>query len=77
MSGPSRLQDYLDSVGLQRPISTRNLEAGSRLRRRLLRHSSRCSGAVKKAKREMSERDLERFKQEFAVMKRLNFPYVV
>ncbi|MDT9664902.1 protein kinase family protein [Rhodococcus qingshengii] len=33
--------------------------------------------AVKKAKREMSERDLERFKQEFAVMKRLSFPYVV
>lgn len=25
----------------------------------------------------MSERDLERFKQEFAVMKRLSFPYVV
>lgn len=45
MFGPSRLQDYLDSVGLQRPISTRNLEAGSRLRRRLLRHSSLCLGA--------------------------------
>lgn len=33
--------------------------------------------AVKRAKRGISERDLARFKQEFAVMKRLSFPYVV
>jgi hypothetical protein len=33
--------------------------------------------ALKRAKRGISERDLARFKQEFAVMKRLHFPYVV
>ncbi len=33
--------------------------------------------AVKRAKRTLSERDLDRFKQEFHVMKGLNFPYVV
>jgi tRNA A-37 threonylcarbamoyl transferase component Bud32 len=33
--------------------------------------------AVKRAKRGISERDLARFKQEFEVMKRLSFPYVV
>lgn len=33
--------------------------------------------AVKRAKRGIDERDLERFKQEFAIMKRLGFPYVV
>jgi len=33
--------------------------------------------AVKRAKRGISVRDLERFKQEFLVMKRLRFPYVV
>lgn len=33
--------------------------------------------AVKRAKRGISERDLVRFKQEFAIMKRLRFPYVV
>lgn len=33
--------------------------------------------AVKRAKRDISERDLTRFKQEFEVMKRLSFPYVV
>ena len=32
--------------------------------------------AVKRAKRDISERDLARFKQEFQVMKRLSFPYV-
>ncbi|PBC51327.1 protein kinase family protein [Rhodococcus sp. ACPA1] len=33
--------------------------------------------AVKRAKRGISDRDLQRFKQEFDVMKRLSFPYVV
>ena len=33
--------------------------------------------AVKRAKRQIDERDLQRFKQEFEVMKRLSFPYVV
>jgi hypothetical protein len=33
--------------------------------------------AVKRAKRGISERDLLRFRQEFDVMKRLRFPYVV
>ena len=33
--------------------------------------------AVKRAKRGISERDLHRFKQEFEVLKRLSFPYVV
>ncbi len=33
--------------------------------------------AVKRAKRGISERDLLRFRQEFDVMKRLSFPYVV
>lgn len=33
--------------------------------------------AVKRAKRGLSDRDLARFRQEFAVMKRLRFPYVV
>jgi hypothetical protein len=33
--------------------------------------------AVKRAKRGLSERDLARFRQEFDVMKRLRFPYVV
>ena len=33
--------------------------------------------AVKRAKRNISERDLARFKQEFEVMKGLSFPYVV
>jgi hypothetical protein len=33
--------------------------------------------AVKRAKRDIHERDLQRFKQEFEVMKRLSFPYVV
>ena len=33
--------------------------------------------AVKRAKRDISERDPTRFKQEFEVMKRLSFPYVV
>lgn len=33
--------------------------------------------AVKRAKRGLSERDLQRFRQEFDVMKRLSFPYVV
>ncbi|KRF40070.1 serine/threonine protein kinase [Terrabacter sp. Soil811] len=33
--------------------------------------------AVKRAKRDLSERDLERFKQEFVVLKNLSFPYVV
>lgn len=33
--------------------------------------------AVKRAKRGLSERDLERFKREFAIMKSLSFPYVV
>jgi eukaryotic-like serine/threonine-protein kinase len=33
--------------------------------------------AVKRAKRDISERDLARFKQEFQVMKGLSFPYVV
>jgi hypothetical protein len=33
--------------------------------------------AIKRAKKGLSERDLYRFKQEFAVMKRLSFPYVV
>lgn len=33
--------------------------------------------AVKRAKRGIEERDLHRFKQEFEVMKRLSFPYVV
>ncbi|MDN5687688.1 MAG: protein kinase family protein [Brachybacterium sp.] len=33
--------------------------------------------AVKRAKRGVSERDLIRFRKEFAIMKRLRFPYVV
>jgi hypothetical protein len=33
--------------------------------------------AVKRAKRDLSERDLARFRQEFEVMKKLSFPYVV
>lgn len=33
--------------------------------------------AVKRAKRGIPERDLDRFKREFEVMKRLSFPYVV
>ncbi|MGV8885627.1 MAG: protein kinase family protein [Microbacteriaceae bacterium] len=33
--------------------------------------------AIKQAKRELSNRDQVRFEQEFAVMKRLSFPYVV
>lgn len=33
--------------------------------------------AVKRAKKNSEERDLSRFKQEFEVMKRLSFPYVV
>lgn len=33
--------------------------------------------AVKRAKRDLDQRDLERFKQEFAILKRLSFPYVV
>ena len=33
--------------------------------------------AVKRAKKRLGERDLQRFKQEFAVLKRLSFPYIV
>lgn len=33
--------------------------------------------AVKRAKRDISERDLVRFRREFEIMKRLRFPYVV
>jgi eukaryotic-like serine/threonine-protein kinase len=33
--------------------------------------------AVKRAKKDLDERDLERFKQEFEVLSRLSFPYVV
>lgn len=33
--------------------------------------------AVKRAKREVNERDLQRFRQEFEVMKALSFPYIV
>lgn len=33
--------------------------------------------AVKRAKKDLSERDLHRFKQEFDVLKRLSFPYIV
>lgn len=33
--------------------------------------------AVKRAKKDLDERDLERFKQEFEVLKKLSFPYVV
>ena len=33
--------------------------------------------AVKRAKRDLSERDLTRFRQEFEVMRKLSFPYVV
>ena len=33
--------------------------------------------AVKRAKRDIDERDLQRFKQEFEVLKKLSFPYVV
>lgn len=33
--------------------------------------------AVKRAKREINERDLQRFRQEFDVMKSLSFPYIV
>ena len=33
--------------------------------------------AVKRAKPQISDRDLERFKQEFEVLKRLSFPYIV
>ncbi|WP_413768925.1 hypothetical protein [Rhodococcus pyridinivorans] len=44
--GPIRLQDYLDSVGLQRPISNRMLKAGRRLKERLRDHSSAQAAAV-------------------------------
>jgi eukaryotic-like serine/threonine-protein kinase len=33
--------------------------------------------AVKRAKKDLADRELERFKQEFEVMKKLSFPYVV
>ncbi len=33
--------------------------------------------ALKRAKKELGQRDLARFKQEFEVLKRLSFPYVV
>ncbi|MDQ2813481.1 MAG: protein kinase family protein [Actinomycetota bacterium] len=33
--------------------------------------------AVKRAKKGLDERDLERFKQEFAVLNRLSFPYII
>ena len=33
--------------------------------------------AVKRAKKDLDERDLERFKQEFEILNRLSFPYVV
>jgi tRNA A-37 threonylcarbamoyl transferase component Bud32 len=33
--------------------------------------------AVKRAKKDLSERDLHRFQQEFNILKRLSFPYVV
>lgn len=33
--------------------------------------------AVKRAKKDMDERDLQRFKQEFEILKKLSFPYVV
>lgn len=33
--------------------------------------------AVKRAKKDLDEREVERFKQEFAILKRLSFPYVV
>lgn len=33
--------------------------------------------AVKRAKRDLDERDLHRFKQEFEILKKLSFPYVV
>jgi serine/threonine protein kinase len=33
--------------------------------------------AVKRAKKGLGERDLQRFKQEFQVLKRLSFPYIV
>ena len=33
--------------------------------------------AVKRAKKGLGERDLHRFKQEFGVLKRLSFPYIV
>ena len=33
--------------------------------------------AVKRAKKDLDERDLQRFKQEFEVLKKLSFPYVV
>lgn len=33
--------------------------------------------AVKRAKKDLDERDLERFKQEFETLKKLSFPYVV
>jgi len=33
--------------------------------------------AVKRAKKDLDERDLHRFKQEFEVLKKLSFPYVV
>lgn len=33
--------------------------------------------AVKRAKKELSERDLHRFKQEFVTLKRLSFPYII
>ena len=33
--------------------------------------------ALKRADRNLTERDLHRFKQEFAILKRLSFPYVV
>lgn len=33
--------------------------------------------AVKRAKKDLDERDRERFKQEFEVLKKLSFPYMV
>lgn len=33
--------------------------------------------AIKRANRDMSERDLHRFQQEFEILKRLRFPYIV
>ncbi|WP_251093794.1 protein kinase family protein [Streptomyces sp. Caat 7-52] len=33
--------------------------------------------AIKRANRDMSERDLQRFQQEFEILKRLRFPYIV
>jgi len=33
--------------------------------------------AIKRAKKGIGDRDLQRFKQEFDVLKRLSFPYIV